>query len=220
MSSPRPRIIVFDLGGVVVRICRSWKEACERSGVPFHDLAATPENITQRRAIVKRHEVGQTTDDDFYTQIAATTQGLYTPDQVRSVHHHWTIGEYPGVAALVDDLHKRGIATGVLSNTNPHHWRLLTDPGTPSSPATYPTVHRVHHLHASHLLNLAKPDPAIYDTFSQRSGFAPHDILFFDDLADNTAGAQAAGWDAVQIDHTGDTASQMRLHLRLRGVDA
>ncbi|MDP1660581.1 MAG: HAD-IA family hydrolase [Phycisphaerales bacterium] len=217
---PSPRIVVFDLGGVVVRICRSWKEACARSGVPFHELAATPENIAQRRAIVKQHEVGLTTDDDFYTQIAATTQGLYTPDQVRAVHHHWTIGEYPGVAALVDDLHTRGIATGVLSNTNPHHWRLLTDPGTPSAPAAYPTILRVHHLHASHLLSLAKPDPAIYDAFSQRCGFAPHDILFFDDLADNTAGAAGAGWDAVQIDHTGDTASQMRLHLRLRGIDA
>lgn len=211
---PSPRIIVFDLGGVVVRICRSWKEACGRAGLPAHELLATPDNIAERKAIVKRHEVGALSDDDYYTQIAATTAGLYTADHVRSIHHHWTIGEYPGVTALVDDLHALGLATGVLSNTNPHHWQTMT-----GAPHAYPTLSRIHHLHASHLLAHAKPDRGIYDTFTERSGFHPHETLFFDDLEANIAGAQAAGWDAVQIDHNADTAGQMRLHLRLRGID-
>jgi len=210
---PTPRIVVFDLGGVVVRICRSWKEACERASLPAHDLLATPANIAERKAIVKRHEIGILSDDDYYTQIAATTAGLYTPDHVRTIHHNWTIGEYPGIPALVDDLHAKGLATGVLSNTNAHHWRLLT------TPELYPTLQRIHHLHASHLLAHAKPDRSIFDAFSERSGYQPHEIIFFDDLADNIAGAQAAGWDAVQIDHAADTVSQMRLHLRLRDID-
>jgi putative hydrolase of the HAD superfamily len=205
--------VVFDLGGVVVRICRSWKEACARAGLPYHDITATPENIAARKAIVKRHEVGLLSDADYYAQIAGTTGGLYTPEQVRTVHHYWTIGEYLGIDKLVDDLHGAGIATGVLSNTNAHHWRLLM------MPAEYPTIARMHHVHASHLLKHAKPDAAIFHAFCEVSGHAPHRVVFFDDLADNVAGAQAAGWDAVQIDHTGDTVSQMRLHLRLRGID-
>ncbi|HYD02104.1 MAG TPA: HAD-IA family hydrolase [Phycisphaerales bacterium] len=214
-----PRIIVFDLGGVVVRICRSWKEACDRCSLPYHDTVTNPAFVAERKAIRASHEIGRMTDEEFYTRIAATTGGHYTPQQVRDIHHNWTIDEYPGVTKLVDDLHDRGLATGVLSNTNAHHWRLLTEQPQAGGPAPYPTVHRVHHLHASHLLGLAKPHRAIYEAFGSRAGYAPHDILFFDDLAENITGAQDAGWDAVQIDHTGDTAAQMRLHLRLRGVD-
>lgn len=221
MQSSRPSIIVFDLGGVVVRICRSWKEACERSGIPFHDLAATPENIAQRKAIVKRHEVGLLSDDDYYTQIAATTQRLYTAEHVRTLHDRWITGEYPGVDRLIDDLHTLGLDTGILSNTNNHHWRQMTHPRADASGTShFPTVQRPRHHHASHLLKLAKPDPAIFAAFAATTGYAAHQIVFFDDLADNIAAAQGAGWDAVQIDHSGDTAAQMRLHLRLRGIEA
>jgi FMN phosphatase YigB (HAD superfamily) len=216
---PPPRIVVFDLGGVVVRICRSWKEACERCGLPYHEAAVASERLAERKSIRDLHETGGMSDDEFYARLAGTTGGLYTPDHVRDIHHHWTIGEYPGVGAVIDDLHARGVDTGVLSNTNSHHWRLLTAPGAPHEPAPYPTIQRIRHVHASHLLRLAKPDPAIYHAFAQRSGYSPHEILFFDDLPDNIAGAHAAGWDAVQIDHAADTPSQMRLHLRLRGVD-
>ena len=31
--SERVTLVVFDLGGVVVRICRSWEEACRAAGV-------------------------------------------------------------------------------------------------------------------------------------------------------------------------------------------
>lgn len=218
---PSPSIIVFDLGGVVVRICRSWKEACQVTGIPFHELTATPENIAQRKAVVKRHEVGLITDEEYFVQIAATTLGLYTPEQVRTIHDRWITGEYAGVATLVDDLHTLGLDTGILSNTNNHHWRQMTAPHNgETGPSKFPTVQRPRHAHASHLLKLAKPDAAIFEAFAAASGYRPHQIVFFDDLHDNVAAAQAAGWDAVQIDHTGDTASQMRLHLRLRGIDA
>lgn len=218
---PTPRIIVFDLGGVVVRICRSWKEACAHAGLPFHDIAATPDNIAQRKAIVRLHEVGAISCSDYYQQIAATTDGLYTPQQVATLHDRWIIGQYPGIDTLIDDLHALGLATGILSNTNAHHWAQMTTPHPdhPGQPSKFPAVTKPLHPHASHLLKLAKPDKAIFDAFNHATGLDPHQTLFFDDLADNVAGAAAAGWDAVQIDHTADPASQVRLHLRLRGID-
>lgn len=214
------RIVVFDLGGVVVRICRSWKEACARTGVPFHDLAASAENMAARKAIVRRHEVGEVSDEAYFEAIAATTGGLYRAADVRVLHDNWITGEYAGVDRLIDDLHASGVETGILSNTNNHHWQQMTAPVSGGDGRSkFPTVQRARFPHASHLLKVAKPEAAIFEAFCRATGFGHHDVVFFDDLADNVAGARSSGWDAVQIDHTGDTASQMRLHLRLRGVE-
>lgn len=212
-------LVVFDLGGVVVRICRSWKEACERTGLPFHELAATPANIGERKAVVRLHEVGAIGDEEYFERIAATTAGLYTPACVRTLHDAWITGEYEGAGGLIDDLHALGVPTGILSNTNAYHWRQMVEPAGPSGASRFPSVQRPRHPHASHLLGLAKPDPAIFDAFCRATGCPAHRVVFFDDLADNVAGARGAGWDAVQIDHGGDTAGQIRLHLRLRGLD-
>jgi HAD superfamily hydrolase (TIGR01509 family) len=121
------------------------------------------------------------------------------------------------VAQLIDDLHARGLHTGVLSNTNACHWRQLVS--GEHGPAKFPTVEKARHVHASHLLGLIKPDRAIFERFCAVTGFGPEEVVFFDDMAENVEGAIATGWDAVPIDHTGDTASQIRMHLRMRGID-
>ena len=40
------------------------------------------------------------------------------------------------------------------------------------------------------------------------------DVLFFDDLPDNVAGARSFGWRAALVDPTSDPVAQMRAHLR------
>jgi len=74
------------------------------------------------------------------------------------------------------------------------------------------------HRLASHELGCAKPGSEIYTIFSKTLEIEPSDIVFFDDLAENVGAARAMGWDAVPIDYTGDTASQMRQALASRGV--
>lgn len=210
------RIIVFDLGGVVVRICRSWQEATGVAGLPFHGDIMSPELLTHRKTLVKQYEVASISDEEFFEAVSRSMNGLYEPHHVQCVHDLWITGEYPGVATLIDDLHALGLDTGVLSNTNAWHWRQMTS--GPHGEAKFPTPQKVRHLHASHLLGLVKPEEAIFRAFESRSGYAPSQIIYFDDLAENVAAAQAAGWDALQIDHAGDTAAQMRLHLRLRDI--
>lgn len=210
-------LIVFDLGGVIVRICRSIKEAGDRCGIVVRDEDIAPQHRAARRAIHARYERGQIECDEFFALISRTTDGRYTPEQFRAMHEAWIIDEYPGVSELIDDLHARGIATGVLSNTNHIHWTLQMQArvgarGEPLPPK-FPTTAKPMHRHASHLLGLAKPDPAIYHEFSRRTGFAAGSIVFFDDLLENVEAARGAGWRAHHIDHTGDTAAQMRGHL-------
>jgi putative hydrolase of the HAD superfamily len=219
---PHPKsnipLVTFDLGGVIVRICRSIKEAGDRCGIQVRDEDITPERRAERRAVHYRYERGQIPCDEFFHAIAATTGGRYTPEQFRALHEAWIIDEYPGVSQLIDDLHAKGIATGVLSNTNHSHWALQMQPRTDASgrqiPSRFPTTAKPIHRHASHILGLAKPEPAIYHEYARRTGFAPASIIFFDDLEENVLAARSAGWQAHHIDHTGDTAAQMRAHLR------
>ncbi|MFN7020332.1 MAG: HAD family hydrolase [Phycisphaerales bacterium] len=217
--SSRPSLIVFDLGGVLVRICRGWAEACAAAGLPVRAESDSFSASGARHEWAARHGRGEISSPDFFARVAESTGGLYTPDEVRRIHDAWLIDEYPGVLDLLNDLRSAGLATGVLSNTNHAHWVRLTPPGLGGT-GEFAAAGMVDHPHASHLLGLLKPGEQIYREFERRVGYdgRGHEILFFDDLEENVAAAQSCGWRSEHIDHTGDTASQMRARLADHGL--
>lgn len=220
METSDVRMVVFDLGGVLIRICRSWAEACALAGVDIHEGWDSAPARDHRHSLTDRYQRGLITSAQYFEGIAGTVPGLYTPDEVERVHFAWTLDEYAGVHSLIDGLHDRGIPTGILSNTNEAHWQRLY--AGPHGGAEYTITAKVRHVHASHLLGESKPNEAAFRAFEKHAGISPSQrpgLLFFDDMPENIAGAQAAGWRAVQIDHAGDTAAQMLAALRAHGVD-
>ncbi len=212
-----PRLVIFDIGGVLVRICRSWKEACQAAREPFHELAATPEALAARRAVVRRYELGKLTCDEFCDQVVEASGGVYSSDQFRRIHDAFLLREYPGVGVLVEALHLAGAATGILSNTNASHWdRLAPPPHRPSH--EFPTPRRCANLFASHLMHIGKPQAEVYRFVATRLGVPPACILFFDDVEENVAAARAEGWRAERIDPLGDPAAQMYAHCKAHGA--
>ncbi len=213
---PPLRLVCFDLGGVLVRICRSWREGCERAGLPVYGDLDTPEARAARTHWAHQYQLGRIDCGTFARGLSDAVGGRYTPEQVRAIHDAWIIAEYPGVAGLLRRLNESvGLTTAILSNTNHGHWQRLL-PG--ASGGEFSSLGLVRHPHASHLLGLAKPDPAIYRVIERRTGVARGDVLFFDDLDENIAAARACGWRAEQIDHAGDTVSQIVDHLARHGV--
>jgi putative hydrolase of the HAD superfamily len=208
-SSAAPRIAVFDLGGVVVKICRSWQEGCAAAGVPVRPGAEEYLTGAPVAQLMDRHQCGQLACADFHQQLSHAMQGLYTPQELFAIHRAWTQGDYPGIKEAIDRIHIAGVDTGCLSNTNASHWEQLQ-----SSAA----LSRVRHQHASHVLGLAKPNAQIYRAFERATGYTASEIIFFDDLAQNVAAAHACGWNAIRVDHTGDTAAQVLSVLRYVGV--
>ncbi|MFN9972777.1 MAG: HAD-IA family hydrolase, partial [Phycisphaerae bacterium] len=163
------------------------------------------------------YQIGRLARDEFLASVSTAMNGVYSPVEFERIHDAWLIEEYPSVDRLVADLLAAPrVETAILSNTNELHWRRQ-QPDAAGLPH-FPTAGRLKHRHASHLLGLAKPEESIYRAFERETGFTPESILFFDDLADNISAARACGWCAEQIDHTGDTAAQMRGHLRRYGV--
>ena len=213
MTSQPVACVVFDLGGVLVQIVRSWGEAHTRAGLPPHPIASDATFLAKRGALVDAMSVGRLKPDAYYAGVAGASGGAYTADEVRRIHLAWHWAEYPGVDAVVAAIEAAGIASGALSNTSAPHWSDLRGPQS-----RYPTVARLQHAVASHLAGVLKPDPAIYRAFEAASGQPTSRLLFFDDLPENVEAARALGWRAERIDPTGDTAAQLFAALRTHGV--
>jgi putative hydrolase of the HAD superfamily len=215
LAMPAPssvRLVCFDLGGVLLRICRSWTEGCRaagldlRSGPAFGDdpLSASPRNHLSRL-----YQTGRIDCSEYFGNLADAVDHLYTPAEIERIHHAWIIEEYPLVGRTIDHIHAAGLRTAALSNTNHAHWQRMRE---------FPAVMKLHHRLASHELGMAKPDPAIYRAAEQRLGVNGAAILFFDDLIENIDAARSVGWQTVHIDHTRDTAGQIESALRSHGI--
>lgn len=200
------KIVCFDIGGVLVKHCRSWAEGCEAAGLDLRYGDDCAELVQRRRCLSHQMTCGRITEQQFFDLMAETTGGLYTPEEIERIHHCWLGEEYEGVAEVVERLVTGGrVDTGILSNTNALHWERLMK----GADGAYRSPSLPRHRHASHLLQLAKPSPDIYRVFSAQTGYRPDEVLFFEDLPDNVAAAREAGWHAVLVDHSGDTADQL-----------
>lgn len=210
MSGPPARgaLVAFDLGGVLVRICRDWRQGCDAAGIA-HTADPAAADPARLRELVSLHQRGAMPHDAFCDALARCAGGALTAAHAAAVHDAWILGEYPGVTELLGRLQAAGHATACLSNTNAPHWTQLE---------SMPFFGRLHHRHASHLMRLEKPDPRIFEAFERAVGRAGPDIAYFDDLADNCAAAERAGWRVCRVDPLRDTAPQIERALEAWGI--
>lgn len=179
----RPAVVVFDLGGVLVRLNPGWTHlnGLDRGAVRrwlatdgrFHD-----------------HERGELSDARFLDGLRHCASAPLPIDQARDAFARCIAGHYNGATTLLDDLRDRGIRTACLSNTNPIHWsvfdpdRVLRD--------------RFDVVLASHHLGARKPESQVFTRAAAILGEGP--IWFFDDNADNVLAARDIGWTAFLVD--------------------
>lgn len=214
-----PKVVCFDLGGVLVRICRSFAEAVTQAGLPLRNGDRLDDNewLLRRRRVMQAHQIGELSCDEYCVALADALEHTYTAQELKLVHDAWTLDEYDGVGELLDELNAiPGLLTACLSNTNDAHWLRLS--GRAGGAVEYPTVRKLKALLASHELGLAKPDPRIYRAAQERFGCEPEAILFFDDLMDNVQAARTVGWNAERIDPEGSPARELRSLLVQHGV--
>lgn len=215
---PAPSVICFDIGGVLVRICRSWVEACEEAGVPVYarEWLTGEQAIAARSLVMRAYQNGELNTDAYYEGMLRALERHYTLDEIASIHDAWLLEEYSGIRELVAELGKlSGVTTACLSNTNERHWNVLAPAG---GTARFPSVLALEHRFASHLMGASKPEPKIFLDFQRQIGAEPADILFFDDADANVLAARGQGWRAETIDPLGDTSSQLRAHLQAHGL--
>ncbi len=200
------RLVCFDWGGVILRICRSWEEGCAAAGIKAPSKAIASKCLAKQESLSQRYQTGQMRDKAFFRAIAKESEDFHTIEDVAAVHHAWLLEEYPGVDELIDELNSfADLSTALFSNTNASHWARMEE--------DFQVATLIEHRHASHLFGLAKPDEKAFAAFERRVGAAGNQILFFEDTQAHVDAAKAFGWCAELIDHKGDTAEQMRTHL-------
>jgi len=208
-------VVCFDLGGVLVRICRDWAEACTLARLPFEADAPSEPWLDERRRLVDGYQRGELPCHDYFQALADVTAGRYSARDIEAIHHVWLVEEYAGVGPLLDRIRAAGRRTACLSNTNVSHWRRMC---STAADAEFPSLAKLDVKLASHELGSLKPDPEIYARAGEVFAVPPEHILFFDDLPANVAGARAAGWVAHVVDPRRATAPQVEHWLGHYGV--
>ena len=205
----RVRLVCFDLGGVIIRICQTWEERVAAAGLEMRDTAHWDKIDPARDTLMVGYMTGILTGRQFAHQLSEALHGQYSPEEVTAIHDAWLIDEYEGVGAIVDRLHQAGLDTAALSNTTNEHWARMDE---------FPTVAQLKHRFASHELGLSKPEPAIYQHVEQQLGYTARQILFFDDAEENVIAARNVGWRAERVDPAGAPAQQIRNALTEHGI--
>ena len=100
---------------------------------------------------------------------------------------------YPGALELIEELRRRGIEVGIISNWSARLPRVLSAVGLAESVA--PVL-------CSALEGMEKPEPEIFLAAAERAGVAPAEALHAGDHPEkDVRGALAVGMQAVWVDH-------------------
>jgi len=194
--APKPdeRILLFDLGGVVVE---SAGLAVLQQRLPH----LTPAQVQARwlaSPAVGRFERGAISPDEFALEFLAEWPLQLEPAAFLRDFASWVRGFLPGAARLLAHLRRRH-TVACLSNTNAVHWAGLDD------------VRKAFDMCiVSHLIGRMKPERAAYEHALRRLGAEPQQVCFFDDLAHNVAAARELGLQAIQVRGVAETEAALR----------
>lgn len=200
-------LVVFDIGGVLVRIRHTWDDILDALGEA--PLARTSSWRHADYDALTAYQDGTMGEDAYLEQVGGDL-GL-TPERAREAHAAMLEGDYLGAAALVEALNAAGVKTACLSNTNAMHWVTLNNPGH------HPSLTALDRRFASFEIGVNKPLPGAFRAVE--SAFPGIDRkIFFDDNVGNVAAAIDLGWEAHRIDPDGDPPAQMRQILEESGI--
>ncbi len=196
------KIVVFDLGGVLVRVARSWGDAARYANVT--PMPAWADDVALSDFPGFEAYQAESIGWNEYAQSLRSHFGLTSLEQAKRLHDGILMGPYPGTLELIVSVKQAGTQVGCLSNTNAAHWPHLSDP------TQYPAIAELQVPVASHQVGIGKPDPAFFRHLQDQAKAEPHEILFFDDSPTHVRAGAECGWQSFLIDPQKDTAVQMR----------
>jgi epoxide hydrolase-like predicted phosphatase len=168
------KAIIFDCFGVL------YLDAHESFAAEFPLVAQ------ELRDINRQADYGMLGRDEYVSAVAQLTGA--TPESVES----FVNGEHRLNEQLMDFIQsdlKTDYKIGLLSNIG-REW--IND---------FFDTHQLHDLFNAVVLSgeegVTKPHPRIYEIMVERLGVEPHECVMIDDIADNCAGADAAGMKAI-----------------------
>jgi HAD superfamily hydrolase (TIGR01509 family) len=196
-------IVLFDIGGVLIRFDdrATFRRVARLLRLDLETTAAILRDLREGL------QSGRLTLHQFWTQFARAADRRL-PDEWRSL---WltelirTARPNRPVLKVASDLRRRGVRTGVFSNTDASHWRWFRSRGWLDGFS--PRI-------ASFRIGAVKPHATAYRRAERRylHGWGP--LVFVDDNDANLRTARQCGWDSVPF----VSAARLRTELRRRGL--
>lgn len=183
-------LYIFDLGNVIVdidfnRVLGTWSDL---SRIP---LATLKQHFTMGEAF-RQHERGEISDEAFAEAMCHEMNMALSYEQFS---HGWQavfVALRPEVIAIMQKLREQGHRVVVLSNTNRLHTTFWPD--------EYPQVRAAaDRIYLSQEMGMRKPEERIYQSVLQEEGFSAADTVFFDNNAENIAGANRLGITSILV---------------------
>ncbi|NHJ22873.1 MAG: HAD family phosphatase [Candidatus Lokiarchaeota archaeon] len=186
------KCIIIDLGDVLIELdfSRFFNEVITPS--PFNKPQA-PIMLEFFRQSDTYHQ-GKITDEEFYKQ-ACEILGVCALDQKQF---------YAAFNSIINDLNvdmvelikkikkSNDLMLICMSNINASHWRYLKK-------QKWDIWQLFDEFILSHELQMAKPDPKMFELALEKSGCKPEEVLFIDDGLNNVRSAQNMGIHAIRF---------------------
>ncbi len=174
--------VVFDLGNVLI----GWDpEGFFDSLMPQKDRRRMFQTV-DLADMNRRIDLGAPFKETIYE--TADKHPEFT-EIIRLWHDRWIEMAAPAIdhsVALLRALRTKGVPVFALTNFGIESFAVAA--------AHYPFLVEFDKRYISGHLKVMKPDPRIYDIVEQDCGFAPRELLFTDDRADNIQAARQRGW--------------------------
>ena len=191
MSASRngPKALVFDLGGVVIDIdfdsvFRRWADAA-RCGI---------DEIRARFAYDRHyeaHERGEIGAPEFFASLRDTLGIEITDDEFARGWNALFKGPIPGIAEILREASAL-FPLYALTNSNRLHETVW-------SVRFADTLRHFTRIFNSSTIGARKPEPEAFTIAARAIGADLHDIVFYDDSAENIRGALKLGIPAVHV---------------------
>ena len=193
MSLSPPKHIIFDIGGVVVRLNfePSRRRIAEKCGISFAEVQALMTgkyDADGRLTFLARYVIGQISTDEYLNEVVERLGNCVTREALIADCRSDLPGVYPQTVALIESLRKE-YAVSCFSNTHDLHWEYML--------RTFPVFESFEHRMASHLAGTAKPLPECYAYMCQTLACDPDDALLIDDSEENIVAARAYGMHGI-----------------------
>ncbi|GAB3341889.1 HAD family phosphatase [Marivirga atlantica] len=195
MSNQQIKILLFDLGGVIINLYpeRTFKAFAELAGIDEWDVM----EAYKEAEFFKLHEQGIMNNEHFRDKLRKALN-VITDDE--SIDKAWNamLGDIP--EDRIEDIKqlKKKFRCVVLSNTNSIHENCFHKILSESHSFTH-LNELFNEVFFSHELSDRKPEPSIYQKVQEACGVELNEILFLDDSKENIAAAKSVGMHVLHI---------------------
>lgn len=193
-----PKVILFDLGGVLMDFAGLRRLQAVVPGAPSYDEVQTR---WLGSSAVRDFELGRLDPTRFAERFVTEWSLDQSATSFLAEFKAWARGFYPGVLPLLDRLRQR-CRLACLSNSNELHMAVLRDSMEGQFERQFISCE----------MGLAKPEPALFEVVIRELGVAGSDILFFDDSEQNVWAAESAGMVGERVGGPDELRERLRQH--------